>query len=368
MKGSLVLAHFERTPWALLPDSYHVYRAILHRWAANGPVSNDVRERIAADREAREARRGAAVSAGNGAGIAVLPLYGVITQRGNMMDDLSGPGSVSTQMFSAALDDALADETVGQILIDIDSPGGSVYGIQELADEIFQARGQKPVIAIANSLAASAAFWLGSQASEFYVTPGGEVGSIGVIMAHVDYSVANEKDGVKVTYITAPAGGYKAEGNSNEPLSADAKAFEQGRVDDYYGAFTRAVARGRAVPIADVRDGMGKGRVFGADQALAAKMVDGVKTFDAVVKGMRATMKQQRASAGAVSVAAPVVDDDEGLIDGTKGGAAEKDGWVDGGGNGTATEPTKIEAPEQPAEVAAQVAHLKRRTQIASLD
>ena len=74
-----------------------------------------------------------------------------------MVDDVSGPGSASTQQFSAALRDALNDDTVSQILIDIDSPGGSVYGVAELADEILAARKQKPVVAIANSLAASAA-------------------------------------------------------------------------------------------------------------------------------------------------------------------------------------------------------------------
>jgi ClpP class serine protease len=106
-------------------------------------------------------------------GIAVLPLYGVVTQRGNMVEDVSGPGSTSTQQFSAALHQLLADDTVGQILIDIDSPGGSVYGVSELADEIQAARSQKPVVAVANSLAASAAYWIGCSAGEFYVSLAG---------------------------------------------------------------------------------------------------------------------------------------------------------------------------------------------------
>ncbi|EXI92144.1 MAG: putative signal peptide peptidase SppA [Candidatus Accumulibacter sp. BA-94] len=202
-----------------------------------------------------------------------------------MVDDVSGPGCVSTQQFASALRQALADDSVSQILIDIDSPGGSVYGVSELADEIASARGQKPVVAIANSLAASAAYWIGCSASEFYVTPGGEVGSIGVWQAHFDYSQAFAAEGIQPTLISA--GKYKVEGNPYAPLDDEAQGFMQSRVDDYYASFTKAVARGRGMPIVQVREGMGQGRVLGADAAQAQGMVDGVATFDDVVRKMR---------------------------------------------------------------------------------
>lgn len=134
-------------------------------------------------RAVREARREAATAVSSG-GIAVLPLYGVVTQRGNMVDDVSGPGSVRTQQFASVLGQTLADDSVSQILIDIDTPGGGVYGVSELADEVTSARAQKPMVAIANSLAASASYWIGCSVSEFYVAPGGEVGSIAVWQAH----------------------------------------------------------------------------------------------------------------------------------------------------------------------------------------
>jgi len=180
---------------------------------------------------------------------------------------------------------------VGQILIDIDSPGGSVYGVAELADEIVSARAKKPVVAIANSLAASAAYWIGCSASEFYVTPGGEVGSIGVWQAHQDYSKAMDEAGVKTTLISA--GKFKVEGNPYAPLDEEAQGFMQSRVDDYYAAFTKAVAKGRGVSIPQVRDGMGQGRVLGADAALASSMVDGIATFEDVVKKMRRDARTQ---------------------------------------------------------------------------
>lgn len=289
MNHSLLLAECLATPWALMPERLHALASVVTRWSAGIEADPNTLRRIEADRTVRDARRQASAAQSSGA-IAVLPLYGVITQRGNMVDDVSGPGSTSTQQFSAALRSLLADDTVSQILIDIDSPGGSVYGVAELADEIQSARAQKSVVAIANSLAASAAYWIGSAASEFYVTPGGEVGSIGVWQAHQDFSRALDDAGITMTLISA--GKYKVEGNPYHPLDAEAQSFMQSRVDDYYAAFTKAVARARGVPIAQVREGMGQGRVLGADAALAQNMVDGVATFDEVVKKMRRAAKQ----------------------------------------------------------------------------
>jgi len=71
------------------------------------------------------------------------------------------------------------------------------------------------------------------------------------------------------------------------PLDPEAQAFMQSRVDDYYNAFIKAVAKGRGVSVADVQGGMGEGRVLGADAALAAKMVDGIATFDDVLARMQ---------------------------------------------------------------------------------
>lgn len=288
MNKQLLVAEFLATPWALMPERLNAMYGVIARWSVGNIASDETMQRIQNERLLRDARRQTASAISSG-GIAVIPLYGIVTQRGNMVDDVSGPGSVSTQQFAAALRQALADETVSQILIDIDSPGGSVYGVSELADEIASARTRKPVVAIANSLAASAAYWIGCSASEFYVSPGGEVGSIGVWQAHFDYSQAFATEGVKPTLISA--GKYKVEGNPYAPLDEEAQAFMQSRVDDYYTTFTKAVARGRGVPISQVRDGMGQGRVLGADAALAQNMVDGIATFDDVVKKMRRNAK-----------------------------------------------------------------------------
>ncbi len=288
MKRSILISEFLATPWALMPERLAAFAGVMSRWHAGEHASDEVMAGIHADRQAREVKRSAAMQAGGGQ-IAVLPLYGVVTQRGSMVDDVSGSGGASTKRFTDALRQAISDPTVSQILIDIDSPGGSVYGVAELAAEIQSARAQKPVVAIANSLAASAAYWIGSAASELYVTPGGEVGSIGVWQAHEDWSAAMEDAGVKTTLISA--GKFKVEGNPYQPLDAEAQSFMQTRVNDYYSAFTKAVAKGRSVPVDQVRNGMGQGRVLGADQALSEKMVDGIMTFEEVVKKMQRDAK-----------------------------------------------------------------------------
>ncbi|HEY1723966.1 MAG TPA: S49 family peptidase [Steroidobacteraceae bacterium] len=281
MRHALLVSEFLSTPWAVEHSRLAVFAGVVARWAHGVPRTMEEYD----DPSEIQARRDAAQRQANtlGGGVARIPIFGAITQRASMMSDWSG--GTSTQQVSQQLADALSDDSVGSILLDIDSPGGSVMGIQELADEIRAAGAKKPVAAIANSMAASAAYWLASQASEFYLTPSGMVGSIGVYVAHEDYSKALDEIGIKTTLVSA--GKFKTEGNDVEPLSDEAKAHMQATVDAYYQAFTGAVARGRGVPVAEVRGGMGQGRMLTADEAKAAKMVDGVQTYAQTVKLMQ---------------------------------------------------------------------------------
>lgn len=284
------LAFCLSTPWALRPETMNAYAAVLaRRIARKEGVLFAGRDGSGPEDEAGHGTSAAAPRGGIGraGSIAVLPIRGTIVQYAEQLDMCEG--GTTTREISQALASALADDTVGSILLHIHSPGGSVYGVQELGDEIRAANKQKPVVAMADSLAASAAYWLGSQAGEFYMTPGGEVGSIGVWQAHQDLSKHLEMLGVNVTLISA--GKFKTEGHPYAPLDEEAARFLQLRTDDYYAAFTNAVSKGRNVPIAQVRDGMGQGRVLGADAALAEKMVDGLMTFPEVVKKMQRDAK-----------------------------------------------------------------------------
>jgi len=214
--------------------------------------------------------------------VAIIPMHGLITQRASVWSTLLGTANTSTVGFTDAFRHALADESIASIVIDIDSPGGSVYGVAELANEIYQARSQKPIYAVANSMAASAAYWIGSAASEFIVTPGGEAGSIGVYTEHQDFSKAVEKAGIRFTFISA--GKYKVEGNPYEPLGGEAKNFMQTSVNNYYGMFTRAVAKHRGCTVTNVRSGFGQGRTLGAKDAVKEGLADRIATLDDVIK------------------------------------------------------------------------------------
>jgi signal peptide peptidase SppA len=266
-----VISYVLNTPWAMMPEKLAVVMDLLHFYADGGKFSADeVRERIGAQTRQSSRVQGA---------VAVLPLHGMISHRMGLMSETSGGTSVES--FTKQFRGALADPQVGAIVLDVDSPGGEVDGVDELSAEIFRARGQKPIVAVANSLAASAAYWIATAADEMVVTPSGEVGSVGVLAAHEDASKLYETMGVKTTLITA--GKYKGEGNPYEPLGDEARAAIQDRVDGYYHMFLNAVARNRGVGSADVRDGFGEGRVVGAKAAKAGGMVDRIATLDETI-------------------------------------------------------------------------------------
>jgi len=225
--------------------------------------------------------------------IAVLPLFGPLTRRASMLTALFG--GTSLEKWLAAFDKLVADSAVGAVVLDVDSPGGTVDGVPEAAEHIYKARGPKPIVAVANAWAASAAYWVASAADELIVTPSGEVGSIGVWLMHVDSSKHLEMLGEKVTVIAA--GEHKAEWNPYEPLSEEAKEEGQRGVDHYYSMFASAVAKHRGVTPAKVRNGFGKGRMVRAQDALGEGMVDRIATLDQTVKRLGGNLAERRAIA-----------------------------------------------------------------------
>lgn len=298
-----VVAVVRDMPWALRPDKLAVILDLLRFRAEGGKLSpNEIRERIGARRACEDCDddevlfsfAAARLQTRVAGAVAVIPIFGVIVQRASMLAQSSG--AMGTEQISQAFQQAIADPNVGAIVLQIDSPGGGVYGVPELADEIFKARGSKPIVAVADSEAASAAYWIASAADEISVTPSGMVGSIGVWTAHQDMSAMYEAFGVKVSLISA--GKYKTEGNPFEPLTDEARAAIQAEVDDYYALFTKAVARGRGVGVEAVRAGFGEGRMVTAQKAVKAGLADRVETLDQVVSrlsGGRSARNGQRA-------------------------------------------------------------------------
>lgn len=257
--------------WAIHPAALEQIVEVL-AFRAGGQAFGP--EELAARLEAATRSTPATVPPGRGVG--VIPIRGVIAHRMGSFDESSG--GTSTEAVGRALDRLAADASIGTIVYDVDSPGGTVTGLQELGDRMFALRGQKRQIVQVNAMAASAAYWLASQADEIVAAPDAEVGSIGVYTMHRDLSKALEKEGIDLTVLSA--GKYKTETLPFGPLTEEARAFIQGKVDDAYAQFTKTVARGRGVTPGDVRNGYGEGRVLLAREAKAAGLVDRIATME----------------------------------------------------------------------------------------
>lgn len=232
-----------------------------------------------------DAAMAAASSPTNGGGlIAVIPLHGVMAPRMNMMQAMSG--GTSTTQFAAALREQVANPQVKAIIVDVDSPGGSVYGTAELADVIWSLRGTKPIIAqVEKGTACSAAYWAISQMDEIVASVSADLGHIGVATLLIDRSGEAEQAGVKVLQVTA--GKYKHEqavGTDLTPWTDDQVAHAQQRVDEAYAMFVGAVARGREVSRDAVRNGFGEGRVVSAQEAVKLGMADRIATLEQTIQ------------------------------------------------------------------------------------
>jgi signal peptide peptidase SppA len=280
-----------QAPWALMPRYCAIIQDILRFRASGGRLSaEELQARLEA--EAPRAASGGSRVSGGGA-IAVIPIYGVVAHR----TFEASSGMTSAEWISALLRKAVADEEVTSILLDVSSPGGVVSGVPELAAQILAARKDKTVVAICNSLMCSAAYWLGSQATEIVSTPSGYTGSVGVYCLYEDWSQYLENEGIKINAISA--GDNKLEGAFWEPMTEETRAFIQGQVDTTYADFLAAVAKGRDSTVANVKKTYGQGRVFDAKEALARGMIDRIATFDDTVSRLAKTAVSGRRVAAA---------------------------------------------------------------------
>jgi signal peptide peptidase SppA len=288
-----LLAFVLEHPWAITRPALQTIASVLSRRIAGHEAS-------AEDLQAAAASRKNLPQPTNGA-VAVIPVYGMLVPRASMFSDISG--ATSYEALTQQLREALANESITNIVLDVDSPGGNAAGATEFAQELMKARKKKPITAVANFTMCSAAYWLGACATEVVASPSARVGSVGVFTIHDDLSKALEIEGIKRTYISA--GEFKTEGNPTEPLSPDALAQFKKMVDDVEATFHADLAKGRSVPIDTVRSKFGKGRTMNAEDAVAAGMVDRIATMDETLRRLTSGDKSTaRASADTPNVSA----------------------------------------------------------------
>ncbi|WP_353271710.1 S49 family peptidase [Wolbachia endosymbiont (group A) of Nomada goodeniana] len=213
--------------------------------------------------------------------IAIIPIHGILTKKPGAFDDILG--MTSYEKIREEIEKALIDEEVETIILDIDSPGGEVNGLFDLSDFIYEARGLKKIVAIANDDAYSAAYAIASSAEKVLVTRTSGVGSIGVIASHIDQSGFDEKQGIK--YTTVFAGSRKNDLNPHEPITSESLESLQEEVDRLYEMFVQLIARNRNLSTERIKS-TEAGLYFG-EKAIEIGLADEVITYSEFINNHR---------------------------------------------------------------------------------
>lgn len=331
-------------PWAILPEKLEAIFGIFERHVGGVKLSED---ELAARIGPFQTERASMLVDD---GVATIPIVGTIAKRANLFSKFSG--GTSTEAIRAEFREALANDEVLSILFVIDSPGGTVSGTQELAQEIFEARGQKPMTAFTDGMMASAAYWIGAAADEIVISGDTtQVGSIGVVAKHIDRSRQNEMLGIRESEIVA--GKFKRAASSLGPLTETGFHIIQSTVDHLYQAFVRDIAMFRGVSEDEVLANMADGRIFMGMQAITAGLADRQASLTTVLH--RAAHQQ-----GVIVMSGKTLESTQPSVDleaikqdsfaaGLKQGleAGKKDGFESGLKEGAAKERARIQGIEQ---------------------
>jgi signal peptide peptidase SppA len=230
----------------------------------------------------------------------------VVSIKGNLVNGSSGFyrffGILGYEDIKAAVGEALEDRNIKRIILDIDSPGGAVNGLDEVGSFIRKAAAIKPVVSYTSGSMASAAYWLGISATRVYSSRMAQVGSVGTLIVHMEVTKALEEQGRKATLFRY--GHSKALGHPFEKLSEKAAEQIQGMADDSGKIFVQYAADRRGTTPEEFQKTMGEGRVFMGKAALDVGLVDGIMSFEELMASKtldkaRATAENPRHSAQA---------------------------------------------------------------------
>lgn len=212
-------------------------------------------------------------------GIALIPIYNTLVYRQfGDMQPISGHLTSYEEVWSW-YDEANQDSSIHTIVFDVESNGGEVAGAFDTIDHITATK-QKPVIAIVNESAYSAAYGLSSAADKIYLPRTGGAGSIGVISVHVNKALANEKEGLQYTPIFA--GSHKNDFSPNQPLSEEAFRVAKEQIDEVYNLFVKTAATNRKTSQKAIRET--EAGIFQGQKAVDIGLADGVKSFSEVIE------------------------------------------------------------------------------------
>lgn len=226
-------------------------------------------------------------------GVAVIDVNGVIAKRMDMFDEICF-GGTSTERLMKDLTETLQAPSVHSIVLNIDSPGGEAFGINEIAQAIFEARDKKPIKAYVSGLGCSGAYWIASAAGEVIADKSSFLGSIGVVTAWMDDKEFYKMMGIRREVVTSTNAPFKRLDFDNEEHRAEL----QRELDSLEKIFHKAVARNRKVTVEQVINDFNKGGVLAGADAVKAGMADRTGSLEEVIKGLQRENKN-KASVGA---------------------------------------------------------------------
>lgn len=218
-------------------------------------------------------------------GVAVIPITGPIFRYANLFTEISG--AVSTQMLARDIQTALDDPSIHAIVLNADSPGGAAYGINELSELVYSARGQKRIVAYVGGQAASAMYWIASAADEIVVDDTAQLGSVGVVMA---MTIAPQRDGVKSYEFVSS----NAPNKRPNPETEAGRAQLQASVDELASVFLDKVARNRGIPRDQVNDRFRQGGIATGALAVEAGMADRLGSLESLIAELAGTAPSAR--------------------------------------------------------------------------
>lgn len=290
--------------WAMREHTLRQMSGVIERHVNGVKLGDDEILAITTERDERVTERkfeivGAA---------AIIPVTGVIAKHSSMVNGCSQPEGTSVETMRGQLFDALEDPRVESIFLMIDSPGGSIDGLADFADEVFAASFQKPVVAFADDLCASAAYWIASQAGAIYANQTADIGSIGVYAIAVDSSERAKQEGLKFHIFRS--GDNKGVGAPGIEITEDQRAVIQERIDAKFEIFLDAIMQGRGSAGLDKDDlrALADGRCFVGAAALGHNLIDGIMTMGQAMSRTLPAVRENRSDVADASAKKSKVD------------------------------------------------------------
>jgi signal peptide peptidase SppA len=274
-RPSRVAAALAGEVWAILPEKLEAMVEVIELRMAGMRFSDDqIEARIGL--EPRDPEPIVSVD-----GVAIVNVFGVLAKRMGLFAKISG--GTSFEKLNAELTELADNGAIKSIVLNVDSPGGTIQGAIETSDLIFNLRRTKRVIGIANENANSAAYLVASAAREFVVTPTAMSGNIGTIIIHQEFSAREKEEGIKTNILKS--GALKASGNPHLKMTDPERRHLQERVDGAFALFANAVARNRGMSVEAIEDT--EARAFLGQDAVFAGLADSVMTLDELIERER---------------------------------------------------------------------------------